>query len=394
MPEYRWKGITIFGDIVYGKHFARSKEKLDAALFRQEIALLNATQIRPWRTRHIPLHHKVHFFRHLAMLIAAGVRVSDALSIVAASLHSKVKAMVIDVSHAVKEGFPLSLALSHHEDLIDTNLIPLIVAGEESGHLSAGLERTAFYIESVQLLQTKVKRALIMPLVSFLFFIIMACISVIAIVPRFQDLFASLGKPLLWATSVVFGINDWLRSGNFIAVIFIALLVITVCWSIRHKQPVRTWYDWILLRVPFLGTLLYNKDSMLFLQTLSVLLEGEVHLAKALPPAIKIITNTVTRRRFEKLEKEIVAGRRLSDMLARVMESSELCGLIAIGEASGTLVIMVQQAATLYQERLNHQLELLTTAIQPILLISMGLMIALLVMVIYTPLLTLSDALF
>jgi type II secretory pathway component PulF len=135
---------------------------------------------------------------------------------------------------------------------------------------------------------------------------------------------------------------------------------------------------------------------MLFLQTLSVLLSGGVHLAQALNPAVAAISNKAMRYRFSHIEHEVLAGKNLSEVLA-IMEKSrspELYGLIAIGEASGTLARMVHQAALLYQERLYHYLNLITTVIQPIFLIIMGLLVSLLIMVIYTPLLTLSHALF
>ena len=393
MPHYRWTGINLFGDLVHGKSFARSQEKLDAMLFGHEIALLRVTTCY-WQHWKLSLRDKIQFFRHLSTLLGAGVRVSDGITIVAASFNNDVQEIIIDIGNAVQEGSPLAKALSYHNELIDKHILPLVAAGENSGQLALGLERVAFYLESIQLLQNRLQKAIAMPLISFIFFLAMACISVIGIVPRFQNLFSSLDKPLPWSTHLVFAINDWLYSQYFLLFIAIIGLVIIVLWLLRKRPRWRLWYDWIILSTPFFGTILYNRDMMVFLQTLSLLLEGGVHLAQALSPSMEALHNFIIYQQFAKLKTEVIAGRLLSDALYEICQSRELSGLVAIGESSGTLALMVRQASLLYRERVYAHLDLLTTLIQPILLIGMGVLIALLIMVIYTPLLTLSHALF
>jgi type IV pilus assembly protein PilC len=394
MPQYTWRGIDLSGQLVYGKHFARSLEQLDAALLRRDIALLHAKPHMRWRNLAIQLEQTAHFFRYLALLLAAGIRASDALTIVATSLPDSLQELVIDIGQAVQEGSPLSAALLYYPQILAPHLIPLIIAGEESGQLHQSLNRIAGYLESRHELQTKLRRALAAPAISFCFFIFMAIMSVLAIVPRFQDLFRSMGKPLPWSTSVVFSVNDWLRSPSFVLLALGALLLFIGLFLLRNNPRYKNQYDRLALGIPLIKSIITTRDTMLFLQTLGLLIGGGVHLVRSLLPARTAIANTVLRTQYALVEKEVIAGRLLSDALANNGASPELCGLIAIGESSGTLPTMVQQAAIIYRSRLDQQLTFITTFIQPLVLIIMGLFIAVLIIVIYTPLLSLSHILF
>ena len=382
------------GAIHNGKQSARSDEYLEKQLFKQEIALLRAQVMRPLFLPRITKTMQASFFRNLAQLVAAGVRLHDALVITQAAVHNNYFAEIInDCAQGVHEGLPLSSMLNYYHQIFDEITIHVLQVGEESGQLARALDYVALHLEAMNEFSKKLRTALLMPLVTVIFFILIACIVFIVVVPRFESMFVSVKVTLPLLTRIIFTISAWVRSRYFFYCLGGVFFLIIGMWRSARTSQGKYWVDRILLSLPLIKTGVKDFSISLWCQSLALLLSGGMPLVQAMKIAAHAVNNSCMRAAFIASAYEVDGGYSLSSAVrtSPLLNDQELEALIAIGESTGALQRMIQESARIYRERVYRLLTLSTTIIQPLLLIVLGLLIGLLIVSIYVPLFSLSS---
>lgn len=394
MPYYRWRGVDIIGTYKKGYLFAKSPEHLDGLLLKREIALLKSKPIA-WRffIKKANLSLKIDFFRQLGMLLSSGVMLADALAIVGDQLqHPGIQEKAHAISDKINEGESFWQSAKLYPDLFDTIACQLIKTGEESGSLSSTCYAKAAHLQQLLDFKKQIKQALFMPLITFGFFLVVSGVLFVFVVPRFADIFSSLGNNIPVSTQRLIALSSFVRSfGMLILMGFIALFSFSI--HVWFKSPTgKKVKNKLMVKLPFIGIIYTHRFVGSFLQSLSLLLENGLPLV----PAIEVFNETMHNEQLQKhvvnAHYNITRGKSLSDALQTdELFSPELIAMVNVGQETGQLSAILSKAASVYHEKVARQLRILSSIIQPFFMLVLGLLITILIFSIYLPIMNLSE---
>jgi|SRR5579872_3381477 len=396
MPYFAWRGVDIIGTWKSGKRFAKSAHDLDTVLFKRGIALLRVKPIRvSWFERRISVYDKAHFFRQLSVLVESGVLIHQALELAADQVNSnRLQAVVYALAHAVHEGMSLSVALQTYPDVFDNMTIAQIQVGEESGNLAIALSGLATRYELAAEFQKKIRSALLIPVMTFLFFLAVVSFIFVAIIPRFADLFASYHQEIPPLTRAMLTVSFFFQSWHALIVVGAVIGVMLIAyWWFASPRGRQTW-DHSILRVPVLGTFVHDIFMGSFFQSLSMLLAGGLRLVPAMNLIARGTHNSVCRQRILELEAMLQEGGSLSQALTCApgdFFSPEAIALVIVGQESGRLVPMLTRLSELYYQRVFNRLNLCVALVQPLCMIILGLLVTFLVFAVYGPIFNIAN---
>ncbi len=398
MPYFSWQGVDLYGHMRKGMTFARTERELDARLFAQKIALLHARQERApfFIFSRVRLSDKIAFFQQLAQLLQAGILLPDALVIIADQQHyGPFGATLHALAHAVREGHQLHHALKQYPRFFDALMIELVQVGQESGSLALAVQALAEYLQAQEAFYRRLRTALLMPAITFIFFIGVLGIVVFGIIPHFAALFSSLGTQVPATTRLLFSLNAW-ASGWHLGILFASCLL--GGWALyRYARTAagRLFFDTFWLKVPFIGRTIRQRACANFLQALSLLLDGGVSLVPALAIAKEVVANRVLAKHLDQLVTEMAAGGNLSEALVSVNEplfGPEVLSLAVVGQETGRLSFFLARAARIVQSQVERSVTFVATIVQPLVLVILGLLIAFLLVSVYMPILNLANS--
>lgn len=396
MPQFAWKGINLNGIDQKGVHVARTYKQLDTMLLSQNIALLEASVIPPYgRLSPISITLKTTFFDQIATLIEAGVYLDAAFEILAEqTTHVGFNKVIQDIRASIEEGSQLHEALAVYSGLFDVVIINVVRSGEEAGNLPVALRSIAKYLAFCEQFHSTIRRVCMLPGITCAFFALVAGIIIGFIVPSFASLYQSAGKELPGTTQTLLWLASWFTMSGLL-LLMVCCAVLYVCIKmIKRSQNVVSIYERMLLRIPVIGHLIWYGNLLAYMQALAILTAGGVHVAPALEHALGAISMTELKNKFYAVWQDVDRGTHVSRAVGTHVAS--FCGpsvlaLIRIGEESGRLDRAFEQVVAVYQQRLEKMSALVTTLIQPLLMIVLGLMITGLIFAVYVPIFNLSE---
>lgn len=393
MPQYTWSGVDITGRMHTGKLYARSAQELDKLLFKQEIALLQAKPIFSLFNKTVAIQHKIEFFRQLSQLLNSGVLLPDALVVVGSqTYHPGFQDIIAHIAQDVQEGNSFSWAMAKHPGIFDNLMVNMMQAGQESGNIVQALIMLADYLQEASDFNKKLTSALAMPVITFIFFCVIAALIFMVVMPQFVTMFGSINQ-LPTITIVMINISNFVRSWRAVLAL-VAVASLMVAARIYVKTTGQYVWDALVLRLPVVGTIIRQSSLSYFLHAVAMLLAGGVQLL----PAIKIAKGTVSNRALKKhitfIEQDIEAGRSLSQ--AMLYDSGQIfdahvMAVMRVGEESGQLVPLLNRAAQSYQVAVQRSIMFMTMLINPLLMIILGLFVALLIFAVYVPIFNMSN---
>lgn len=395
MPYFRWKGIDLEGTMRAGKICAASVDDLDTILFHKDIALMNSTQLsNGLLSRPVSMEVKIQFFKSLATLLEAGLMMPEALALVAHHVkHIGFHELLYELKREVETGILLSDAMAQHRNFFNPLMIEMVGIGYETGSLVASLQRLVAYLEAMAEFKKKIRMALLMPLITFAFFIMIAAMLVVYVVPQFESFFTALKQPLPASTKMVLQMSNAIRTYGLYLVAGMIFLSVLVVWFYRTNAKVRYAFDRVMLRVPFFGPLLLTRLCAQIAQALALLLEGGVTVMHSFSIITSLVDNEVVRDVLIRVKGDIESGVLISDAFERRAKEylgSDAIALVRVGETSAALAPMFAAAAKRYQSSVADTLQRLLTIMQPMVIIFLGLLITGLIMTIYVPIMSIS----
>lgn len=396
MPYFRWRGVDLKGQIHKGKLFARSEKELDALLFKRDVALTACTRARK-AFSFVPIHLNdiAYFFRQLADLLAAGVLLTDALRIVSEQVgNSALQEHIFTIVDEVNKGESFSQSLGHHPSLFSPIMIEMVAVGEATGSLPACLRLLADYGERRQEFRKKMRLAIVVPSITFAFFVLVTLVIFLMVIPHFEHIFAGVNREMPAITQALVRISGYFRSGWLLvaAVACVMAIGLGVYLYAVIKSFARL-VDRIILQMPFVGPLRRHNDVANYVQSLALLLAGGVPVVSALGHAQEVVKNSVMRDACKAIADDVRVGNSLVTALSMQQDTigdQELISLIAVAEESGQLARMLGYAAHAYQGRVARRLSWLTTTVQPLFMVVIGLLVALLIFAVYMPIFSLA----
>jgi type II secretory pathway component PulF len=396
VPYFNWYALDGAGGMHKGVAFVRSAEHLKKVVKDKGFKELVASEERSRRFFNISLYERAQFFHQLATLLRAGIRVADALTIAERTVdNSYVRLVIADCAAAVREGIPLSKACGFHTEVFTAYACHLLLAGEESGALATACRSLAEHYEQIDMVSKKVRATLLLPAITFGCFFIVLAIIFTMVIPRFATLLVSLHKPLPRRTELLIGFSNWLNSLHPLMIVLAVSVLLFMGYKFLLYLRQSESFGKLCLSIPYVNSWFLLMAAIAFFRTLGSLLTGGVDIAQALSVAVMSISSKPLRARYAAVAAHVRAGHALSDAFQRssIVIAPTCQAMMTVGEATGTLGPLLLQCADYYQQRLYTMLAVINQLIQPLILIVLGLLVAVLVFILYEPILTLSVAL-
>jgi type IV pilus assembly protein PilC len=342
----------------------------------------------------IPLSNIVFFTRQLATMFSAGLTLERAIqSLGAEEKHRKFKKILSTVSENIRKGLNLSESLSRHPGVFNNLFVAMVKAGEVSGNLNEILEQLSSYLENLDDTRRKVKSAMNYPIFMILFLIGMLMVMLLVIIPKFSQVYSQLGAGLPAATRQMIDFSNWFGSNvGFLG--FVTFTVVAIIWLISKTQRGGYALDSFILKIPVFGTLTEQSILNKFCKTFGILIGAGVPVLETTALLRKVVDNKVYEIAIDNASDLIRDGYNISTALRRTeVFPSILLQLASTGEDTGELDDLLDRAADYYQKQVDALVERMTTLIEPLLILLVGGVIALMVVLTYLPVFHLGSAL-
>jgi len=334
----------------------------------------------------VPLKTMVFLTRQLSTMFSAGLTLEKAIGNLAREeRNKKFKRTLTGIHTEIKKGLQLSDAMSHYPYHFSSLYVALVKAGEVSGSLHTVLADMADYLESVEDTRQAVRGAMYYPvfMVGFLFVVIFVLLW--KIIPQFTDIYNQLGATLPAPTLLMVHLSH-LIAENFFATVFIIFFTLFWLWVLTLTDRGELVFDQMLLRMPVFGGLVHDSVMNKYAKTLGILFGSGVTVTEALKLVKNVVGNAVVSSAVGELSEMLKEGYSLSNaMLKTEVFPATLIQLTQTGEETGELDTLLKKAAEFYQKQVDSVIVRLTSLIEPLMIIAIGLVIATIVVVIYLP---------
>ncbi|HSV98199.1 MAG TPA: type II secretion system F family protein [Spirochaetota bacterium] len=326
------------------------------------------------------------FSRQLSVLLGAGMPLLVSINDIIDQVDNRnFKSIVADIKEKLQEGSSFSACLERHPIVFSEMYINMVRVGESLGSLDQVIERLAELEEKKNILKGKIQAALWYPAFLIFFAIVVVLFIMINIIPSLTRMFLELGKDLPLPTRMVMGFSD------FLATFWPFLLAAAAAGAYFLRRYVKTpegrrKADELKLSVPLIGGLYRKLVVLRFTQNLGVLLSNRVDIMKSFEIVKKIVVNSVIEEKIDGAADRVREGSSVSTALAKAdFLPRMVIGMIAAGEASDQLDAMLQNIGRVYETELDLTVSSLTSMIEPIIIIIMGVVIGLIVIAVLLP---------
>ena len=342
----------------------------------------------------VPLANIVFFTRQLATMFSAGLTLERAIQALAVEeKHKKFKKILTEVGSSIRKGLNLSESLARHPGVFNNLFVAMTKAGEVSGNLNEILDQLASYLENLDDTRRKVKGAMTYPIFMVIFLGCMVLAMLVWIIPKFSEVYAQLGASLPGATKKMMDASAWLTE-NLGFMFFNFILVFFILFLISKTQRGGFVIDSIKLKIPVFGNLLNQSILNKFCKTFGILIGAGVPVLEAMGLLKKVVGNRVYEKAVADASNYIRDGYIISTALRRTeIFPSILLQLASTGEETGEIDDLLDRAADYYHKQVNALVDRMTTLIEPLLILLVGAVIALMVVLTYLPVFHLGSAL-
>jgi type IV pilus assembly protein PilC len=331
---------------------------------------------------------QVLFAKRLAFLIHAGVSVLESVTILRNQAPSHRSRQIYDTIIAdVSAGHTLSKSLERYSNLFGSYSINIIRTGETAGALAENLMHLADELAKRRALEHKVLGALVYPTFISIASIGVTGLLVVFIFPKIMPIFTSLNVTLPWTTRALLAVSTYLHDWGLVT--FLGVLIAITCCEILRRTIYQLRYalDRVILALPIIGAIAKSYNCAQFCRTLKITTASGISLAESLHITADVTKNTVFKKAYIDFEHHIVRGEKISTALRGYPHifPMMLSPMIHIGETTGALSQTLEYLSQLYDGEVDEQTKNLSNSIEPILLLTMGLLVGLIAVSIITP---------
>ncbi len=327
------------------------------------------------------------FSRQFATVIAAGLPVVQSLNILQRQADKQgMKDALGKIRTDVETGLPLSDALAKHPRIFNKLYVYLARAGEVSGNLDGILERVATYMEKQQAIRGKVRSAMTYPAVVLVIAVAVTFFLLTGIVPQFAQILDQLGGDLPLITQILVAVSDFLRYQWWLLLILIVAGIVGLGFYYRTNNG-RHVIDRVLLRLPVLGTLVQKSAIASFSQTFGLLLKSGVNIVESIEITKGTAGNVIVEDILTETKDAVQRGEQISVTLMKypLVFPPLVSSMVAIGEETGAIDAMLEKIAEFYEREVDEAVEGLTAALEPMLIVFLGVIVGFIVAGMFLP---------
>src|SRR5574341_22572 len=389
---FLWEGKTRQGQVQKGEIAAKSKDDVLALLRKQNIQPINVLE-KPKEIKFSFGQQKVEgkdvviFTRQLATMIDAGLPLVQCLDILGSQTENKTLSKIVNqVRSDVESGSTFAESLKKHPKVFDNLYVNMVAAGEAGGILDTILQRLATYMEKLNRIKKQIKSAMIYPSVILFVAVAVVALLMVIVVPMLAGMFASMGQLLPLPTRIVIAISNFLKSwgGLILAGSLVGIFFGLKQWR-KTEAGLRT-TDAIGLKLPVMGTLIQRVSVAKFTRTVGTLLSGGVPILEGLLIVSRTSGNKVIEEGIMATRQSVSEGKTLAEPLAAAKVFPPMVvQMISVGEATGALDNMLNKIADFYDEEVDSAVAALTSMLEPMLMIFLGVTVGFVIVAMYMP---------
>jgi type IV pilus assembly protein PilC len=400
MPKYAWEGRVPQGGFRKGEVEGPNETAVRAYLRQQQIIPTKITvkgkELKitlPFLKKKVKKKSLAIFTRQLATMIDAGLPLVQSLDILAKQEASEIFQEIIrTIKNEVESGATLAAALQKHPRVFDNMYVNLVVAAEEAGTLDVILGRLATHIEKMEALKKKVKSAMVYPIMIVSVAIGVTIVLMVFVVPVFEKLFAGMGSSLPLPTQIVVNISKLFK--NYLPIMIILAIAATIALNRYYKtEQGRRRVDDLLLKTPIFGELIRKIAVSRFARTLATLVTSGVPILESLNIVAGASGNKIVEEAILKGRTSISQGQTISEPLTESgVFPMMVTQMIAVGETTGSLELMLTKIADFYDDEVDVAVATLSSMLEPVLMIFLGVIVGGLVIAMYLPIFKMASA--
>lgn len=393
MATFVWSGRTRQGSIQKGEVVAKNREEVVGLLRKQNILVTSIQQ----KSREIPfsipgLGGKVSdkdivvFTRQFATMIDAGLPLVQCLEILSTQTENKILAKAVgDLRMDVEAGSTYADALKKHPKVFDDLYAKMVAAGEAGGILDTILNRLAKHIEKAMKLKKQIKAAMVYPLIIMTVAIAVIIILMVWVIPIFAKMFTDFGGTLPLPTQLVINMSNFVKSYIILIVGAVAGIITAIRMYYKTENGRRT-IDRILLKSPVFGELIKKAAVAKFTRTLGTLISSGIPILEGIAIVASTSGNKVIEEALLTARQFISEGKTVADPLGKAKVFPPMVvQMIAIGETTGALDTMLGKIADFYDDEVDAAVTALTSMLEPIIILFLGVVIGFIVVAMYLP---------
>lgn len=388
---FTWEGTDRKGNRVKGETRAATIALARADLRRQGITPLKlrkkSTSIFSNRKQKITTKDIAVFSRQLATMMSAGVPMVQAFDIVGRGHNNpSMQEMILSIKADVEGGTSLTASLRKHPLYFDDLFCNLVEAGEQAGVLETLLDKIATYKEKTESLKAKIKKALFYPTAVIVIAILITALIMMFVVPQFKDLFRKFGADLPVFTQVVIDISDFTAAWwwAILGAVIVTVMITSNIW--RRAPKFRETVDRILLTLPVIGAILHKAALARFCRTTATMFAAGVPLVEALQSVAGATGSAVYEKAVLVMRDDVATGQSLQlAMRQQGLFPHMVIQMVTIGEESGALDDMLSKVADFYEEEVDNSVDALSSLLEPVIMVVLGVLIGGLVVALYLP---------
>lgn len=399
MPSFTYKAKTAAGLVMEGTIDADEQRAAVEKLRGQKMVVLEIVEksVSPvekfkalvgWKkkAKDIPSKDLSLFSRQLSTLVGAGVPIVQSLGILESQAENPdFKEVLGAVKTDIEAGLSISDALRKHPNAFPDLYCAMVKAGELGGILDTILERLTAYLESSEELKAKVKGAMMYPAIVLSICTIVTIFLLVFVIPTFKNIFAGFGRALPLPTQCLIDLSDAMKSKWYL------IIATPIAGWQGYKRFYATpygqkWVDGQSLKAPIFGPILKKVAVARFTRTLGTLIKSGVPIMQALETVAQTAGNVVIAEAVNATRESIREGGHLSDPLKKSgIFPNMVTSMISVGEETGALDIMLAKIADFYDSEVDTAVKGLTSLIEPIVIVVMGLIIGTIVIAMFMP---------
>ncbi|MEX1026742.1 MAG: type II secretion system F family protein [Candidatus Paceibacterota bacterium] len=342
----------------------------------------------------ISTHDIIIFARNLGLMSTAGLSLSRALSVLRRQAsNARFKKIIGEIEADIGSGKQLYEALSKHPKVFSRLFISMVKSGEESGTLAESLKTISEQMDRAYTLTKKVRGAMIYPGVIITVMLAIGVLAMVYIVPTLTKTFESMDVDLPFSTRLIIGISEFLRDFWMLNIAALVAFVVAAIWFLRTPAGHRA-VDFVLLHTPGVREVVKQINSSRTGRTLSSLLSSGVDYVIAIGITKDVVQNTYYKDALTYAEREVEQGKPISGVFAKYEKLYPIfvSEMASVGEETGQISQMLQNTAEYYEEEVTQKTKNLSTIIEPVLMVIMGIAVGLFAFAMLTPMYSLVDA--
>ena len=393
MPYFKCTLIDEQGHYLDREYYAENKKEvcasfsnLDEKLVRVRRLWFRDLSLKKIFKRKIGYIEFLLFNQQLITLLKAGIPMIRALEIIIQNTRLGILREILGKAAGnIRNGMQISEAFASAQIPFHKIYKASLLAGEKSGHLEQVLEKFNIYLGKISNLHRKLVSSLTYPVILLLFMISMVLLISVFVIPKFSAFFENMDARLPAITLFFISVTQYIKE-NIVMYLAAAVLAYAAIRAIEHFNPRVILIDQAKVRIPFIGRVIHENAIAVFARTLAILISGGIPVPDSAEIAVETFANKFYYSQVRAVPEKIRQGNLLSEVLEEIAIIPRiLVEMIRVGETSGNLTAVLDESAEYYERSIDNKINALISLIEPVIIIALGMVIAVMLVSVYLP---------